>query len=115
MRGDANYTLLSGRNQFYRLGLFDATERNQLQLQMGYSNGLPATFAYRFGVLAGKFGGGIDFRTGPLDFRVDVFDPNRLQFNLRAKGYLNRASSLFGGLDSVGKENRATLGVQVRY
>jgi phospholipid/cholesterol/gamma-HCH transport system substrate-binding protein len=114
LRVDTNYTLLSGARDFYRLGLYDATESNQLNLEFGRADGRPILFDYRAGVIAGKFGLGFDARTGPLDLRLDVFDPNFYQINIRAKAALNRNAAITAGVDSIGKENRATLGVQIR-
>ncbi len=125
LRLDTNYTLLGGASgllalggpgTFYRIGVQDLTERNRLNLQFGQYNGSEALFALRYGIFAGKLGLGADARTGPLDLRLDVYDPNRLQINARAKGYLNRdqTTALTVGVDSIGKENRAVLGVQIR-
>src|SRR5262249_51834506 len=114
LRVDTNYTLLSGARNFYRIGLYDATETNQLNLQFGRASSTPALFDYRAGVINGKFGLGLDTRTGPLDLRFDILDPNFYQINIRAKAALNRNAAITAGVDSVGKENRATLGVQIR-
>jgi len=114
LRVDTNYTLLSGARNFYRIGLYDATETNQLNLQFGQVSSTPALFDYRAGVINGKFGLGFDARTGPLDLRFDILDPNFYQINVRAKAALNRNAAITAGVDSVGKENRATLGVQIR-
>ena len=116
-RADANFTYLAGKSgpayNFYRLGLFDAGERNRLTLQYGQSSNLSA-FAYRYGFIAGKLGLGLDFRAGPLDFRVDAYNPNRGTVNVRAKTNVNRRASLTFGMDAIGRENQAIVGVQVR-
>jgi hypothetical protein len=114
LRVDTNYTLLSGARDFYRFGLYDATESNQLNLEFGRANGTPALFDYRAGVIAGKFGLGLDARTGPLDLRFDILDPNWYRINIRAKAALNRNTAITAGVDAIGKENRATLGLQIR-
>jgi phospholipid/cholesterol/gamma-HCH transport system substrate-binding protein len=115
LRLDTNFTLLAGKpGSFYRLGLYDLTERNRLNLQIGSSSGLPANFALRYGIFAGKLGTGIDLRAGPVDLRLDAYDPNRFTLNARAKAYLNADTSITAGLDSIGKDNRATVGVQIR-
>lgn len=114
LRTNVNYSLLAGpRNGFYRLGISDFTEGNKLNAQIGAYNGTPARFDYRYGIVAGKLGGGLDFRTGPLDFRLDVFDPNRLTINARAKTYLNKDTAITAGVDSLGNGNRAVIGVQI--
>jgi hypothetical protein len=115
LRLDTNFTLLAGKpGSFYRLGFHDLTERNRLNLQIGSSSGLPANIALRYGIFAGKLGTGIDLRTGPVDLRLDAYDPNRFTLNARAKAYLNVDTSITAGLDSIGKDNRATVGVQIR-
>ena len=75
LRFDADYTLLTGKpGSFYRIGIFDATYNNRLNLEAG--QGLFGNRAdYRYGLIDGKFGAGIDFRAGPLDFRFDAYDP----------------------------------------
>ncbi len=118
-RADANYTLLTkNKGRFYRAGLYDITERNGLNLQLGQALGKSGDIdlAYRYGLLAGKFGLGLDARLGPLDFRLDAYDPNRLTGNARAKLYLNRerTQSLLFGVDDFARENRAVIGVQIR-
>lgn len=113
LRVDGNFTLLSQKRQFYRAGLSDATEGNRVNLQVGQSNA-PATFAYRYGLFASKLGVGFDTRTGPLDLRFDFYDPNRFTVNARVKAYLNRNAALTFGVDSLGAQNRATVGVQIR-
>jgi hypothetical protein len=71
-------------------------------------------FGYRYGLFAGKLGVGADTRLGPLDLRLDLYDPNRFQVDARVKTYLNSNTALTFGIGSIGKENRATLGVQIR-
>jgi ABC-type transporter Mla subunit MlaD len=115
LRLDTNFTLLAGKSgSFYRLGFYDLTESNRFNLQLGSSSRLPANFALRYGIFASKLGAGIDFRTGPIDLRLDAYDPNRFTLNARAKAYLNANTSITAGLDSIGKDNRATVGVQIR-
>jgi hypothetical protein len=70
------------------------------------------TFSYRYGIFAGKLGLGVDMRPGPVDFRLDFYDPNRFTMDARAKVYLNRSSAITAGVSGIGKENRATVGVQ---
>ncbi|GAB4454579.1 MAG: hypothetical protein OHK0029_09350 [Armatimonadaceae bacterium] len=112
-RLDGGYTLITGSNNFYRLGIADATEGNRLNLQAGWYNGSPATLSYRYGIFAGKLGVGLDTRPGPFDLRLDFYDPNRFTMDARAKIYLNRQSALTVGVQEIGKENRAVLGVQI--
>ena len=113
LRTDVNYTLLSGRNGFYRVGLTDATESNRLNFQIGRSSAAPVRFDYRYGIFASKLGMGFDLRPGPFDLRLELYDPNRFTVDARAKVYLNKSTAVSAGIGSIGKENRATIGIQV--
>jgi phospholipid/cholesterol/gamma-HCH transport system substrate-binding protein len=115
LRLDSNYTFLTGRNNgFYRFGIYDATERNRVNLQVGRGIGGGENAAYRYGLFAGKLGAGLDLGSGPLALRFDLFDPNRFTINARARAYLNPNTAVTAGVDSVGKENRATVGITIR-
>ena len=118
-RADVNYTLRRGSlGRFYRAGVTDITENNGLNLQIGQSFGRngEADFAYRYGLIGGKFGLGLDANLGAFDFRVDAYDPNRFTGNARAKLYLNRerTQSILFGVEDLARDNRATIGVQIR-
>lgn len=114
-RLDAHYALLTGtRGGFWRVGLFDAAESNRIDLQRGIALGLPAETALRFGLVAGKLGVGLDGRAGPLDLRLDAFHPNRLTVNGRVRAWLSPGLALTAGVDSLGRGNRPTVGVQWR-
>lgn len=112
LRVEADYTLLRPGGTFYRAGLFDVGETNRINLQLGRS--ASPDLAYRYGLYAGRLGLGLDARTGPLYWRFDLFDPNRLQFNVRARSYLNENTAITGGVESIGKDDRAVLGIQIR-
>lgn len=114
LRVDANYTLLGSQGRFYRAGLYDVGERNRLNLQVGRISPALGGAAVRYGLVAGRLGAGLDFRAGPIDLRVDLFDPNRLTLDARAKARLDDTTSLLAGVDSLGNGNRAVLGVQIR-
>jgi hypothetical protein len=114
-RLDASYSLLSpDKRGFYRVGLVGATEGNRLNFQFGSFSRLPVGSALRYGLFAGKIGVGADARARGVDWRLDVFDPNRLTVNLRAKKYVDSNTAFLLGLDSVGHGNRPTVGLQVR-
>lgn len=119
LRVDTDFTLLTGsRGSFYRAGLYDLSYGNRFDLEAGQAiGGYPANADLRYGLLAGKLGVGTDLRTGPLDLRLDAFDPNHLTLNARAKASLGSDTSLLFGLDNIGSgkdSNRATIGVQIR-
>lgn len=114
LRTDANFTLLSGKNRFYRVGLADATESNRLNLQVGRSDKAPVSWGYRMGLFSSKLGLGLDVRPGPIDLRLEMYDPNRFTVDARAKVYLNKNAAITTGISAIGKENRATIGIQIR-
>ena len=53
---------------------------------------------------------------GPLDLRIEGYDPNHFTGNARAKFYLDRTrtQSLLLGVDDIAHDNRAVIGVQIR-
>jgi phospholipid/cholesterol/gamma-HCH transport system substrate-binding protein len=111
LRVDANFTLLGTAGRFYRAGIYDFSEANRLNLQIGRVRG---DTALRYGLVAGKLGGGLDVQTGPAELRFDLFNPNRLTLNARAKIRLGDTTNALLGVDSIGNGNRAVLGVQIR-
>jgi len=112
---DTNYTRLYGRQGgFFRLGIQDFAETNKLNAQVGHALNDPMGAAYRYGLFSGKLGVGGDLRLGPVDVRLDLYDPNRFQADARIKAYIDKNTAFTFGLGSIGKDNRATLGVQFR-
>lgn len=99
-------------NRFFYLGVYDVTESNKFILQ--YGSQLKPTLDLRYGLYASKPGVGIDWKVKPgLHFRADVFNPNDLQINTRAKIQLDADWSLWVGIDSLFDQNQPVLGVQL--
>ena len=114
-QADALYTLfLGGRGTFYRVGLGDFTYGNRIMAERGQAFSGRVPYDYRYGILYGKLGAGLDFRTGFLDWRLDFFDPNRFTTNIRLKANLSKSAAFIGGVDSVGRENKAIIGLRLR-
>ena len=114
-QADALYTFFLGeRGTFYRVGLGDFTYGNRLMLERGHAVSGPIPYDYRYGILYGKLGAGLDFRTGFLDWRLDFFDPNRFTTNVRLKANLNKNAAIIGGIDSIGRDNKAIIGLRLK-
>lgn len=109
-RLDSNFALVSG-GRLYRAGLLDATERNRVNLQVGQKSG---EFWTRYGLFGGKLGVGLDAPLGPLQWRVDLQDPNHFTANTRIRARLNDTTALTLGVDSVGNGNHPMIGLQIR-
>ena len=109
-RLDTNYALVTG-GQLWRVGLTDTTERNLVNVQLGQKSG---EFWTRYGLFGGKLGVGFDTQVGPLQWRLDLQDPNRFTANTRLRARLNDSTALTLGLDSVGNGNRPLIGLQIR-
>jgi phospholipid/cholesterol/gamma-HCH transport system substrate-binding protein len=99
-------------NRFFYLGVYDMTESNKFILQ--YGSQLTPTLDLRYGLYASKPGVGIDWKFQPkLHLRADVFNPNDLQINARARVPLSTDWSLWVGIDSLFDQNQPVLGVQL--
>lgn len=107
---DTNYAQVSG-GQLFRVGVADATERNRINVQLGQKSGELWT---RYGLFGSKLGVGFDTQAGPLQWRLDLLDPNHFTANTRLRARLNNNTALVFGLDSVGNGNRPSVGLQIR-
>lgn len=99
-------------NRFFHFGVYDVAESNKFILQ--YGSQLTPALNLRYGLYASKPGVGVDWKIKPkLQLRADVFDPNDLQINTRAKIQLDADWSLWVGVDSLFRNNQPVLGLQV--
>ncbi len=93
-------------------GVYDATESNRLTLQYGNS------LRYgdlRYGIFASKPGVGVDWRVLPgVSVSGDLFDPNSLQFDIRARIGLTQGWYTYFGVNDLFGANGALIGVGVR-
>lgn len=93
-------------------GVYDVTESNQLTAQ--YSQNL-GNNSLRYGIFASKPGVGVDFRPTPrLSLTGDLFDPNDVKFNMRARFLFG--SDFYGwiGMNRIFDRNEAMIGVGVK-
>ncbi|MGI8923292.1 MAG: MlaD family protein [Fimbriimonadales bacterium] len=105
-----NYPLSEKSSIF--AGVYDATESNQLTVQ--YSQ-LLGKNAIRYGIYASKPGVGVDLQPTPrLSLTGDLFDPNDLKFNMRARFLFGDDIYGWVGLDRIFDRNSAIIGIGVK-
>jgi len=93
-------------------GVYDATERNLLTAQLAQKSGKKTV---RYGIYASKAGIGVDWMPAPkLSFTADLFDPNDLTLNLRARYLIGNDIYGWFGLDRAFDRNQAILGIGVK-
>ena len=121
---DARYGTKSGRlrqdvhavvpgfspNSYLRLGLFDATEGNRVDIQQGIIRSDSSVL--RYGLFAGKLGVGLDQSLRGYDFRLDVWNPVAITADARLRKRLNAGIALFAGYDGIGRAGGPVIGIQ---
>jgi hypothetical protein len=111
-RLDLNAFLPSGPDRFYKLGLYDLSESNKLNLQLGQSLGRNWV---RYGLHASSLGIGLDI--GPPShprFSADLYGLEDPQLDVRARTSLGRGLDLTFGAQSVLRRPAPTIGVTWR-
>lgn len=99
-------------NRFFHLGIYDVTESNRFIVQ--YGSQITPTLDLRYGLYASKPGVGVDWRLGrKLSLRADVYNPNDLQINTRARLSLGADWGLWVGVDSLFNGNQPVIGLQL--
>jgi phospholipid/cholesterol/gamma-HCH transport system substrate-binding protein len=94
-------------------GVYDTTERDLFTIQ--YAQKFRKDDRLRYGVYASKPGVGVDFNPTPrLNITGDLFDPNDLKFNLRARYLISNGVYGWLGVDRVFDGNQALIGLGVR-
>ncbi len=112
-RLDLNAFVPAGPGRFYRFGLYDLSERNKLNLQVGQPLG--GSSSVRYGMYASRLGVGVD--VGPPShprFSADLYSLADPQLDLRGRVGLKRGLDLTFGVQSVFQRNSPTLGVTWR-
>ncbi|MEO7719953.1 MAG: MlaD family protein [Capsulimonas sp.] len=106
---------LGGGNSFAQVGVYDFTESNKLNLQMGQSVGKNGALDLRAGLHASKFGVGADYGLGRgVSLSADYYDPNHARLDARGTLMLNQNLGLLFGLDDVTHHAGAVVGVELR-
>ena len=94
-------------------GVYDATETDRFTIQ--YAQKFHRDDRVRYGVYASKPGIGVDFNpTNRLNISGDLFDPNDLTFNVRARYLISNGVYGWIGLDRVFNGNQVAIGVGVK-
>jgi phospholipid/cholesterol/gamma-HCH transport system substrate-binding protein len=94
-------------------GVYDATETDRFTIQ--YAQNFHRNDRVRYGVYASKPGIGVDFNpTNRLNISGDLFDPNDLTFNVRARYLISNGVYGWLGVDRIFNGNQALIGVGVK-
>lgn len=100
---------------FARLGVYDLTGSNLLNLQYGFRPAYNSRIDYRAGVYAGKVAVGADYDLFGLNtFSLDLYDPNRLRLDARDHIPLNAQTGVWLGVEDIPRTNALTLGLELR-
>jgi phospholipid/cholesterol/gamma-HCH transport system substrate-binding protein len=111
-RLDLNAFVPSGPDRFYRLGIYDVTETNKLNLQFGQSLG---SNWVRYGLYASRLGVGLDIgRPTHPQLSADLYGLDEPQLDLRARAALRPNLDLTFGVQSVFDRNAPTVGLTWR-
>jgi len=100
---------------FFRVGVRDLTETNELNLQYGSRSSYNKRVSFREGIYADKVGLGADYDVfGPRHLSFDLYDPNYLRLDIRQRVPITKQSALWFGLENVPRDSEATLGFELR-
>jgi len=113
VRADLNLFIPRDRENFYQVGLFDATESNKFNFQFGRILG--SRLNARWGLYASKLGVGADYRISDNTRLItDLFDPNNPQLNFRANRSIDENWGIWTGWEGVFGHNTFLFGVQLK-
>ena len=108
-------TPISGTD-FARLGVYDLTGLNELNLQYGQASPYNKLLTYRAGIYASKVGFGADYDLfGDKTFSLDIYNPNRIQIDAKQKLRLNKESSLWFGVQDIPRTNAVAVGFELQH
>jgi len=110
-RSNVEVRLPVGRENGLNLGIYDFAETNRLTAQYEAPLSLGR---FRYGIYGGKLGVGLD--TGPrseVGLRLDAWNPNDPQMDLRAFFRLNDAFSLWVGAEGFPKRTTPSMGLRL--
>lgn len=112
-RLDYNYTLRGRSDDFYRIGLFNIGETNNLNLQAGKS--INEQSAFRYGLYAGRIGVGYDRYLGSgFNLQADLYRPNDINLETKVRYDLNRNFGAWLGANQIFEGGGLMVGLQYR-
>ena len=112
-RFDANYTLASRKDDFYRVGGYNIGDNTRLNLEAGRV--LDDSSAFRYGIYASRVAIGYDRLLGRTVFlSADLFNPNDPEMEVRGVVSFGKVG-LYGGLTDVFDGNNRGPLVGIRY
>ncbi|MBI3910705.1 MAG: MCE family protein [Armatimonadetes bacterium] len=112
-RLDVNAYIPWGRRDFIQLGLYDATESNKFNLQLGRPLG--GDVALRYGLYASRLGFGLDFgRPGRRYTALNLYGLDNPLFDIRGYVPLSKELDLAIGVDRLFQRSTPVLGVRFR-
>jgi phospholipid/cholesterol/gamma-HCH transport system substrate-binding protein len=102
------------RNGFYRVGMYDFSEQNRINLQIGQALGGGASA--RFGFHASRLGVGLDLGAPRRPWlEADLYSLGDPRLDVRASGRLNRDLDLSLGVDDLFGSSAPVAGVRWRF
>jgi phospholipid/cholesterol/gamma-HCH transport system substrate-binding protein len=112
-RSDLNLRIPFGNKNALDLGFYDFANNNRLNAQ--YETDLDDFGALRYGLYASKLGIGLDTPLNSDDqLSLDLFDPNHLVFNARARFQINNDFGLWLGADQLFRNTTPIIGVRLQ-
>ena len=113
VRIDYNINLPSGKDRFYRLGLFGIGDNTRLNLQAGRA--LSPASDLRYGLYASRLGVGYDRDFSKrFGMRADLFDVNDPHLQIEGLYSFSDSLGMIVGVDNVFDDPGALLGIQYR-
>jgi phospholipid/cholesterol/gamma-HCH transport system substrate-binding protein len=111
-RSDLTMRVPIGKENAFRLGIFDFAESNRLTAQM--ETALGGAAAVRYGLYGSKLGLGLDWKFNRnSSLLTDVFSPNSLQVDSRFLLGVKPGFSLWLGADDIFRRTTPLIGVRL--
>jgi phospholipid/cholesterol/gamma-HCH transport system substrate-binding protein len=114
-RTDFNVTAPLSSTDFGRLGVYDITGTDRLNLQYGQIFPINKRIDYLAGIYAGKVGVGADYDLfGDNTLSFELYNPNRLRVDAKGRIKLNKQAGIWLGIDDIPRTNGVIVGLDLR-